>query len=549
MVKTTEEIAAEIERGAATLGIEFGSTRIKAQLNDENNAPVAVGAFEWENSFEQGYWTYGEQEIFEGLAACFASLKADVARRYRVDLRRLAALGISAMMHGYLALGSDGEPLVPFRTWRNTTTTVAARELTRVFGFHIPERWSVAHLYQAILDEEPHVAQVDHLTTLAGFVHERLCGRRVLSIGDASGMFPIDSSTRSYDASMADRFDALEPVRALGVRIIDLLPEVMIAGQVAGHLTAHGAELLDASGDLEIACPMCPPEGDAGTGMIATNSVAPRTGNVSAGTSIFSMVVLEQPLKNPMLDEIDIVTTPVGDPVAMVHCNNCTSDINAWMGLFESYNDLMGISMDSPELYETLFRAALDGDADAGGLMSMPFISGEPIMGVSTGCPLLTRGERARLTIQNFMRMHIMAAFGALKIGNDALRRERVAIDRLYAHGGIFKTPIVAQRLLAAAMAAPVSLLETAGEGGAWGAAIAAAYMLRGAATSSLSEYLSDHVFKGMRSVTVEAVPEDVLGYDAFIDLFRRVNAIACQADDIWADEAGHAHVEGVEGQ
>jgi len=531
MTLTRHQIAAEIEGGLCAVGIEFGSTRIKAVLIDSSHAPAATGTFDWENSLVDGLWTYPEEEILGGLAACYASLKADVAARYGVTLRRLGALGISAMMHGYLPLDSADRLLVAFRTWRNANTARAAEALTRTFAFHIPERWSIAHLYQAILDRETHVAHVAHFTTLAGLAHLRLTGEKVLSVGDASGMFPIDATAGGYDARMLAAFDALPEVAAVGIRVRDLLPRVAYAGEVAGRLSEAGARLLDPTGDLEAGCPVCPPEGDAGTGMIATNSIARRTGNVSAGTSVFSMVVLEHALADQTVPEIDLVTTPVGDPVAMVHCNNCTSDINAWVGLLKSYNELMGFQVETGELYGRLFEAALAGDKDAGGLVSIPFVSGENIMGVNRGYPLVLRDAQADLSISNFMRMHIMAAFGALKVGNDLLRREGVQIERLYGHGGIFKTPGVAQSILAAAMDAPVTVLPTAGEGGAWGQAVAASYMLRHAEGESLASYLDDHVFQGVEGETLAPDPADVAGFEAFIAAFKQANEVEKAAE------------------
>ena len=535
MAMTTEQIVAALEAGKCTLGIEYGSTRIKAVLDDSENNPIAIGTFDWENSLVDGYWTYGDDEIFAGLKACYASLKADVKERYGVTLHKLGALGISAMMHGYLPFDADGKLLVPFRTWRNTTTTQAATALTKALGFHIPERWSIAHLYQAILSGEEHVSHVAHFTTLAGYVHWRLTGERVLSVGDASGMFPIDSATRDYDEGMLATFDALPEVSALGIHVKDLLPQVLVAGDRAGELTAEGAALLDPEGDLEAVCPLCPPEGDAGTGMVATNSVAVRTGNVSAGTSVFSMVVLDKPLADATVPEIDLVTTPVGDAVAMVHCNNCTSDINAWVGLFASYNKLMGFDVSTGDLYTRLFESALDGAKDAGGVMSSPFVSGEPIMGVGVGHPMVVRRETAKLDVASFMRMHIMAAFGTLKVGNDILREQGVQIDKLYGHGGIFKTPKVAQSLLAAAMNAPVTVLATAGEGGAWGQAVAASYMLNKAEGESLADYLTNRVFVGMEGETLAPDAADVAGYEAFIDFFKQVNEVERAAEKIGA--------------
>ena len=525
-MSTTSDIAAQIEAGSCTLGIEYGSTRIKAVLDDAENNPIAVGTFDWENSLKDGYWTYDESELISGIQAAYASLKANVTERYGVTLHRVGAMGVSAMMHGYLPFDAEGNLLVPFRTWRNTTTTRAAHELSELFRFHTPERWSVSHIYQAVLDNEPHVPHIAFFTTLAGYAHWKLTGEKVLSVGDASGMFPIDSATHTYDAAMLAAFDARVAEHGVAWRVEDLLPRVMVAGEVAGHLTEDGARLLDPTGELEAGCPLCPPEGDAGTGMIATNSVAPRSGNVSAGTSVFSMVVLERALKDATVPEIDLVTTPVGDPVAMVHCNNCTSDINAWVDLLADFARAMGQPVDKGAIFTTLFNEALKGEKDAGGLVSVPFISGETVMGVNTGYPMVLREQNAQLTIANFMRMHIMAAFGALAAGNEALRAEGVQIDKLYGHGGIFKTPVVAQSLLAAALEAPVTVMETAGEGGAWGQAVAAAYMLYRAqgGEAVLADYLNDHVFGSVAGTTLAPTDEDIEGFRAFLARFKKAN-------------------------
>lgn len=524
MAKTTEQILQDIEGARTTLGIEYGSTRIKAVLDDSDDNPIAIGTFDWENTFDGTYWTYAQGELTSGIQAAYASLKADVERRYGVTLRSLGAMGVSAMMHGYLPFDKDGRLLVPFRTWRNTTTTVAARELSELFAFHIPERWSVSHIYQAVIDGEEHVSHIASFTTLAGYAHRLLTGENCLSVGDASGMFPIDSVTKDYDRAMIEKFDARVAARGIAWKVEDLLPHVLVAGQCAGHLTPDGARLLDPAGDLEPGCPLCPPEGDAGTGMIATNSVAQRTGNVSAGTSVFSMVVLEHALADAMVPEIDLVTTPVGDPVAMVHCNNCTSDINDWVDLLADYSEAMGRPVDKGSIYTTLFKAALGADKDAGGLVSIPFVSGETVMGVNVGHPLFVRGQNARFTIANFMRMNIMSAFGALAVGNEALRAEGVRIDKLYGHGGIFKTPKVAQTLLAAALDAPVTVMETAGEGGAWGQAVAASFMLNRDDGESLADYLNDKVFAGMSGVTISPDPADVDGYKAYLEHFKHAN-------------------------
>lgn len=535
MAMTKEQIIADIESGATALGIEYGSTRIKAVLVASDNEPIAIGAFDWENSLVDGYWTYSEDEIFAGLAAAYAACKADVAEKYGVTLKKIGALGISAMMHGYLPFDTAGNLLVPFRTWRNTTTTQAAHELSELFAFHTPERWSVSHIYQAVLDGEEHVDKIDFFTTLAGFAHWRLTGEKVLSIGDASGMFPIDSETHDYDATMLAKFDELVASKGVAWKVEDLLPKILVAGECAGHLSAEGAKLLDADGDLEPGCPVCPPEGDAGTGMIATNSIAPRTGNVSAGTSVFSMIVLEHALKDATAPEIDLVTTPVGDPVAMVHCNNCTSDINGWVNLLCEFAELMGADVDKGDAFVKLFGAALDGDKDAGGLVSIPFISGETVMGVQTGYPLVLRGQNSKFSIANFMRMNIMAAFGALAAGNEALRAEDVKIDKLYGHGGIFKTPKVAQSLLAAALEAPVTVMATAGEGGAWGQAVAAAYMAWHEEGESLADYLNNKVFADMEGTTLEPDPADVEGYRAFLATFKQANEAEKAAERAFA--------------
>ena len=516
--------AAAIEAGECSLGIEFGSTRIKAVLIDEAFEVLAVGTHDWENRLENGLWTYTADDIWGGLADCYASMKAAVKEAYGVTVTKLKAFGVSAMMHGYLPFDAEGNQLAAFRTWRNTNTTAAAEELTELFDFHIPERWSISHLRQAMLDNEAHVADIAFFTTLAGMVHWRLCGEKVLGVGDASGMFPIDSTTGAYDAALLEKFEKLASEAGVPWHIADILPKPLAAGEAAGIMTEEGAKLLDAEGDLTAGTPMCPPDGDAGTGMVATNSVAPRTGNVSAGTSIFSMVVLERALHDAKNPQIDLVTTPVGDTVAMVHCNNCTSDINAWVDMLVSYSELLGQTIDKGELYVKLFNAALEGDKDAGGLASIPFISGETIMGVQTGYPMVVREQNAKFNIANVMRMNIMSAFGALAVGNEALRAEGVAIDRLYGHGGIFKTPRVGQSLLAAALQAPVTVMETAGEGGAWGIAVEAAYLVQKEQGETLADFLGNRVFAGMKGETLEPDAADVEGYTAYIKRFVAAN-------------------------
>ncbi len=533
------EIAKEIiANGKTALGIEFGSTRIKAVLIDEAGNTLAVGTYDWENELQDGLWTYAQTDIFAGLKACYASLKTDVQEKFGVTLTTIGAMGISAMMHGYLAFNKEGDLLVPFRTWRNTNTTKAAHALTELFSFHIPERWSIAHLYQAMLDQEPHINQVASITTLAGYVSRELTGENILSVGDASGMFPVRrdaNNTPIYDPSFVTLFDETPEAQELDMHVAELLPKIRVAGQTAGKLTEKGAALLDDDGDLQAGIPVAPAEGDAGTGMIATNSVAPRTGNVSAGTSVFSMTVMDKPLPNPKLNEIDIVATPSGDPVAMVHCNNCTSDLNAWMDLFSSYNELMGVTLDTGALFTKLFNAALLAEKDAGGLCTVPFVSGEPIMADEAGRPLFAREPTAKMSIADFMRAQIMSCFGALKVGNDILLEQGVMVDVLYGHGGIFKTPLVAQSILAAAMQTAITVYETAGEGGAWGEALAALYMLQkqsgqsasnaAPATQTLGQWLEATVFSKIKGETVQPDTKDIEGFNRYIDVFKQLNA------------------------
>lgn len=521
-VTTTTDAAREaILAGRTSLGIELGSTRIKACLvaSDDPATVLAVGSHEWENRFQDRVWTYALEDVWSGLQAAYADLVADIRRRYDVTPRTFGAMGVSAMMHGYLAFDEAGELLVPFRTWRNTTTERAAAVLSELFGVNIPLRWSVAHLYQAVLNEEPHVAHVRHLTTLAGYVHWKLTGRTVLGVGDASGMFPIDPVTGGYDAGMLEKFDRLVGERAYGLQLADLLPEVLIAGDPAGELTAEGARLLDPSGTLEAGVPLCPPEGDAGTGMVATNSVAPRTGNVSAGTSIFAMVVLERPLRG-VHHELDIVTTPSGDQVAMVHCNNGASELAAWVGLFSRFATVAGGALEPDEVFEALFREALDGDPDAGGLLAYNHLSGEPIAGLTEGRPLFVRVPESRFTLANFMRSQLYGVFGTLALGMRVLESEGVTIDRMYAHGGVFRTAGVAQRFLAGALGAPVAVAQTASEGGAWGIAVLASY-LSAARSTSLTDYLADDVFGAGVFHTVDPDPEDVPGFAAYLSRYR----------------------------
>ncbi|WP_137845863.1 FGGY-family carbohydrate kinase [Microbacterium sp. 2FI] len=513
--------AEAILSGRTTLGIELGSTRIKACLVDAADPAtvLAVGSHEWENRFEDRVWTYAIDDVWAGLQAAYADLLADAERRHGVRPRTFGAIGVSAMMHGYLAFDAEGELLAPFRTWRNTTTSRASGVLTALFGENIPLRWSVAHLYQAVLDEEPHVSDVRFLTTLAGYVHWKLTGRKVLGVGDASGMFPIDSATHDYNATMLEQFDQLVLERAYGLKISEILPEVLVAGQEAGRLTEAGAALLDPSGDLQPGAPLCPPEGDAGTGMVATCSVAPRTGNVSAGTSIFAMVVLERPLTSSH-HELDLVTTPAGDPVAMVHCNNGASELAAWVGMFSRFAAVTGGTLSSDDVFEALFREALDGDPDAGGLLAYNHLAGEPIAGLTEGRPLFVRTPDSRFTLANVMRAQLYGVFGTLALGMRVLDGEGVEIDRMFAHGGMFRTAGVAQRFLAGALDAPVAVGETASEGGAWGIAVLAAY-LAVAEEATLDDYLRERVFRGADFDVVDPDSEDVPGFAAYLTRYR----------------------------
>jgi sugar (pentulose or hexulose) kinase len=509
-----------IIEGRTALGIELGSTRIKAVLTGPDHAPIAVGNHDWENQFIDRVWTYSLDAVWAGLQHCYADLAEQVRQRYDVELQTVGALGVSAMMHGYLALDSDDVLLTPFRTWRNTNTGEAAERLSDLFGHNIPHRWSVAHLYQAILNGEDHVGRIGHLTTLAGYVHWRLTGERVLGIGDASGMFPIDITTGGYDARMLAQFDQLAADNGTELRLASLLPAIRLAGESAGQLTPAGAELLDPTGRLRPGVPMCPPEGDAGTGMVATNSIAPRTGNVSAGTSIFAMVVLERELSR-MHRELDLVTTPAGDLVAMVHCNNGASELNSWVGLFAEFAEALGTDVDSSTVFATLFTSALNGAPDCGGLLSYNYLSGEPITELEEGRPLFLRSPGSAFNLANFMRTHLSASLATLRIGMDVLQKaEGVRLDRMFAHGGLFKTKGVAQRFLAAAIDTPVSVGDVAAEGGAWGIAVLAAFRVARAPDQSLVEFLNSEVFAGSNLETAEPDPEDAAGFDAFIQRY-----------------------------
>ncbi len=508
-----------IEAGQTALGIEFGSTRIKAVLVDGTCSPIASGSHEWENRLEGGIWTYSMDDVWRGLSDCYADLKRDVQAKYGAALTRIGAIGVSAMMHGYLAFDAADKLLVPFRTWRNTITGQAAEALTALLGFNIPQRWSAAHLYQAILNGEPHVKDIAFVTTLAGYVHWQLTGEKVLGVGDASGMFPIAASCDGYDADKMAKFDAQIADRQFGWTLEQVLPRVLGAGEDAGRLTDAGAKRLDPTGALSSGCPLCPPEGDAGTGMVATNAVAQRTGNISAGTSVFAMIVLEKGLSR-VYPEIDMVTTPTGKPVAMVHCNNCTSDLNAWVSLFGEFSRAMGIEADANRLFGTLYNRALEGDADCGGLLAYNYFSGEHMTGLTEGRPLFVRTPDAKFTLANFMRTHLYAALGTLSLGMRILTDEQVAIDKIFGHGGLFKTKGVGQRIMAAAIDTPVSVMETAGEGGAWGIALLAAY-LKDRQGETLEAFLDAKVFAGLAGETIAPDAADVAGFRAFLEKYE----------------------------
>ncbi len=510
-----------IQQGKAILGIEFGSTRIKAVLIDQENNPIAQGSHAWENQLVDGLWTYSVEAIWYGLQDCYADLRNNVRKDFDVEIENLAAIGISAMMHGYMAFNDKEEILVPFRTWRNTNTGKAAAELSKLFVYNIPLRWSISHLYQCILDGEPHVKDIKFQTTLAGYVHWQLTGQKVIGVGDASGMIPVDPETKTYNAAMVQKFDKLVAPYNFGWKLLDIFPKVLVAGEDAGLLTAEGAKRLDVSGHLKAGAKLCPPEGDAGTGMAATNAVKQRTGNVSAGTSSFSMIVLEKELSKPY-EAIDMVTTPDGSLVAMVHCNNCTSDLNAWVGLFREALELMGQKVDMDDLYGKLYNNALTGNANCGGLLSYNYISGEPVTGLADGRPLFVRSANDKFTLANFIRVHLYGSIGVLKIGNDILlKEEKIKIDRITGHGGLFRTKGVGQRILAAALNSPISVMETAGEGGAWGIALLASYVVNNGQKLTLPDFLDKKVFAGNTGTEIAPTPEDVEGFNEYIEAYK----------------------------
>lgn len=521
-----------IINGKTVLGIELGSTRIKAVLIDENNTPIASGSHDWENKYVNNIWTYGLDDIWTGVQDSYKKMAEDVKEKYGVTIETIGAIGFSAMMHGYMVFNKEGELLVPFRTWRNTITEKASEELTKLFNYHIPQRWSIAHLYQAILNGEEHVADIDFQTTLEGYIHWKLTGEKVIGVGEASGMFPIDIDTKNYNARMIDQFDELVASKNFSWKLGDILPKVLLAGENAGVLTEEGAKLLDVTGQLKAGIPFCPPEGDAGTGMVATNSIAKRTGNVSAGTSVFAMIVLEKELSKAY-EEIDLVTTPTGNLVAMVHCNNCTSDLNAWVGLFKEFAEAFGVEVDMNKLFATLYNKALEGDSDCGGLLAYNYFSGEHITGFEEGRPLFVRSAESKFNLANFMRVHLFTSLGALKTGLDLLLKEEgVKVDEMLGHGGLFKTKGVGQKIMAAAIDAPVSVMETAAEGGAWGIAVLASYMINKDENETLDDYLTNKVFAGQIGTKIDPDSKDVEGFNEFIKRYTSGLAIERTAID-----------------
>lgn len=525
-----------IADGKTALGIEFGSTRIKVVLIDKDHHPIASGSHDWENRLENNIWTYTLEDIWSGLQDSYQNLVNDVKGKYDITLTKVGSIGFSAMMHGYMAFDKDGELLVPFRTWRNTMTEEASEKLTEAFSYHIPQRWSIAHLYQAILKGEPHVKDIDYIATLEAYVHWKLTGKRVLGIGDVAGMFPVDSTTRDYNEKMVQQFD--EQVASYGFpwKLRGILPKCLVAGQDAGCLTEEGAKLLDVTGRLRAGIPMCPPEGDAGTGMVATNSVAKRTGNVSAGTSVFASIVLEKELSAPY-SEIDMVATPSGHPVAMAHSNNCTSDLNAWVNIFREFAEAMGMEADMNKLFGTLYNKALEGDVDCGGLLSYCYFSGEHMTGFTEGRPLFVRSPESKFNLANFMRTNLYTCLGAMRVGLDILfKKEGVKVDRLLGHGGLFKTKGVGQQILADAVNAPVSVMETAGEGGAWGIAVLASYLVNKEENETLEDFLDTKVFAGNQGSTLNPDPEGVEGFNMFMERYMKGLPIERAAVDskIW---------------
>lgn len=529
---------AYIKSGETALGIELGSTRIKAVLVTSDCRTISTGSYAWENKLENGVWTYSLDEVWAGVQACYGAIAADVQGKYHVPLRKIGAIGVSAMMHGYLPFDDKGNQLAAFRTWRNNITGQAAAALTDTLAFNIPERWSVAHLYQAILNKEEHVDNIAFLTTLAGYVHWKLCGEKALGIGDASGMFPVDEATGSYNQKMLECFKNLDDVKKYSWDIEAILPKVYRAGEIAGKLTDAGAHLLDKTGELEAGSLMAPPEGDAGTGMVSTNSVRKRTGNISVGTSAFSMNVLDEPLSK-LHKDIDIVTTPDGAPVAMVHINNCSSDINAWVNIFGEFADYLGVQVNPDELYKLLFVHIAKADPDAGGLVNYSYLSGENITRIEQGRPMFARTPHSRFTLPNFMLSQMYAAFAPLKIGMDILvEQEKVKMDVMVAQGGLFRTPIIAQQVLANVLNMPITVMETAGEGGPWGMAVLAVYAAE-QEKKPLADFLDETVFAHTESRTLMPEPLGVSGCQKFVEGYKKALPAEAQLGDLLDDYSG----------
>jgi sugar (pentulose or hexulose) kinase len=521
-----------IVNGQTGIGIELGSTRIKTVLIGADNTPIASGSHEWENSYVKNIWTYSVEDIWKGVQSSYQKMTSNVRDRFGVAIQTTGSIGFSGMMHGYMVFDKDEKLLTPFRTWRNNITGQASEALTELFSYPIPQRWSIAHLYQAILNQEKHVSDIDYLTTLAGYIHWKLTGQKVLGIGEASGVFPIDLKTKNFKTQMIEQFNELISRRNLPWRLENILPTVLMAGAKAGELTAAGAQLLDVTGQLQPGVPLCPPEGDAGTGMVATNSVSVRTGNVSAGTSVFAMIVLEKELSR-VYPEIDLVTTPAGKLVAMAHSNNCTSDYDAWIGLFAEAIKAMGMDIDKPKLYDTLLGMALQGDPDCGGLLAYGYVSGEHITHFEEGRPMFVRSSNSNFNLANFIRVNLFTALGALKTGlNILLEKESVKVDEILGHGGFFKTREVGQKIMAAAINVPVSIMETAGEGGAWGIALLASYMVNRADNESLEDFLKQKVFAGKQGSSIAPDPSDVAGFNEFMKRYTQGLAIERAAVD-----------------
>ncbi len=515
-----------------TLGIELGSSRIKAVLIDDKGSVIASGAHDWENSLIDGYWTYSLEKVWQGIQDAFAKVSNDYKDKTGETLTTVDAMGVSAMMHGYLPFDKNGEQLAAFRTWRNTNTVKAAEVLTEELQFNIPERWSIAHLYQCVIENDTHTKEIDYLTTLSGYVHWQLTGEKVLGIGDASGMFPIDSTTKDFDATLIAKSNNLLKVNGFTQDIIAIFPKVLVAGEKAGVLTEKGAKLLDPTGVFQAGIQMCPPEGDAGTGMVATNSVAQRTGNVSAGTSIFAMIVLEKALKK-LHREIDMVTTPCASPVAMVHCNTCTSELDAWLKMFYEITSLTNASITKGQLYDIFYQEALKGESDCDGVISYNYFAGEPITKVEKGVPLLLRRSDSKMSFANFARSQIYGTMATLKIGMDILfNEESVSLDTLLGHGGLFKTPEVGQKIMADALNIPIAVMSTAGEGGPWGIAVLASFMLNKDTNETLQSYLTSKIFAGSEGSTIHPNNDDVKGFERYIENYKKGIAVESIAGD-----------------